>query len=41
MKMWLGGEENQRKIMKEPVDEDTKYIQDSLNDFLGGGEEKK
>ncbi|CAI5758486.1 unnamed protein product [Candida verbasci] len=36
MKTVFGGYENERKLSKLPMDEESKYIQDSLNDILEG-----
>lgn len=36
MKRWMGGEEKQRQLSAVPLDEESKVIQDGLNDLLEG-----
>lgn len=36
LKKWLGGLENEEKLSKEPIDEDSKAVQSTLSKLLGG-----
>lgn len=36
LKKWLGGLENEEKLSKEPIDEDSKAVQSTLSRILGG-----